>query len=153
MLKNKCYCYLDVKQYLLYYLHDITVFFIERHYQHFTQQLAQMTLSYLHNLMEDGAELLEAEDLQDSSSATHTGCTVFYQEIKSCLEFLTESTVELRCHLSNMPVDGTEKADFSDGNQISFACIKGKEEAGTTERWFNMTEEVMFINKETSVKL
>lgn len=104
-----------------------------------------MTLSYLHNLMQDGAKLLQAEDLQDSLSVPDPGVTPFYQEIKSCLEFLTQSTVELRCHLSNMPVDVPERPDSPDGNQVSFACIRADEEAASTERWIKMTDEVLLM--------
>ena len=104
-----------------------------------------MTLSYLHNLMQDGAKLLQAEDLQDSLGAPDTGVTPFYQEIKSCLQFLTQSTVELRCHLSNMPVDVPQRPDSPDGNQVSFACIRAHEEAGSTERRIKMTDEVLLM--------
>lgn len=114
-------------------------FLQEQHYQHFTQQLAQMTLSYLHNLMEDGAKLLEAED---SSNTTESEWSPFFQEIKECLEFLTQSTVELRCHLSNMPVDVTEKRETVDGNQMSFPCIKVEEADRLTKQWIQMTDEV-----------
>lgn len=94
--------------------------------------------------MKDGAKLLEAEDLQDSASGTDAKCTPFCQEIESCLEFLTQSTVELRCHLSNMPVDNAERDDSLDGNQLSFSCIKADEERAPTERWVKMTDEVLF---------
>lgn len=98
-----------------------------------------MTLSYLHNLMEDGAKLLEAED---SSNTTESEWSLFFQEIKECLEFLTQSTVELRCHLSNMPVDVTEKRETVDGNQMSFPCIKVEEADRLTKQWIQMTDEV-----------
>ena len=98
-----------------------------------------MTLTYLHNLMEDGSKLLEAE-LPDSSSTTGTP---FYREIRDCLEFLTKSIVELRGHLSNMPLDATGKTDSADGNKMSFACIKAGEEDIGTERWIKMTDEVL----------
>lgn len=100
-----------------------------------------MTLSYLHNLMKDGAKLLEVEDnLQDSSS--DAGSTPFQQEIQSCLEFLTENTVKLRCLLSNMPVDNVVTSDFADGNNVSFLCVKGSEENRFSRQWDKMTDEV-----------
>ena len=92
--------------------------------------------------MEDGAKLLEAEALHDSSSTAETECSPFYQEIKSCLKFLTQSTVELRCHLSNMPLDVSEKLEVADGNHVSFACIKVGEDDELTKQWIQMTDEV-----------
>lgn len=124
----------------------ILISLLEQHYQHFTRQLAQMTLRYLHNLMEDGAMLLEGEDLQDSFSAAETGqvaCTPFYQEIKSCLEFLTQSIVKLRCHLSNMPLVDTERFDSTDGGQVPFARTEMDEEDGFTEKWIRIKDEVL----------
>ena len=99
-----------------------------------------MTLSYLHNLLEDGAKLLEAENMHVSSSTVQSECTPFHQEIKTCLEFLTQSTVELRCHLSNMPAD--ERLDTADGNQMSFPCIKVQEADRLKKQWIQMTDEV-----------
>ncbi|XP_078373747.1 spatacsin-like isoform X3 [Oculina patagonica] len=117
----------------------------QQHYQHFTRQLAQMTLSYLHNLMEDGAKLIEGEDLHDSFGAAETGhvaCTPFYQEIKNCLEFLTQSVVKLRCHLTNMPSLGSEKLDSTEGSgQVAFRRIEMDEEDGLRERWIKMSDE------------
>ena len=123
----------------------------EQHYQHFTKQLAQMTLTYLHNLLKDGAKLLEVEDnLQDSSS--DAGSTPFQQEIQSCLESLTESTVKLRCLLSNMPVDNAVREDFADGNNMSFLCVKGSEENRYSQQWDKMTDEVCFTTKKQQFK-
>ena len=118
----------------------------EQHYQHFTKQLAQMTLTYLHNLLKDGAKLLEVEDnLQDSSS--DAGSTPFQQEIQSCLESLTESTVKLRYLLSNMPANNAVREDFADGNNMSFLCVKGSEENRYPQLWDKMTDEVCFTTK------
>ncbi|XP_068741533.1 spatacsin-like isoform X2 [Montipora capricornis] len=112
----------------------------QQHYQHFTRQLAQMTLSYLHNLMKDGAKLLEVEDnFQESSS--DVASTTFCQEIQSCLEFLTKSTVKLRCLLSNMPVESLDRADSVDGNNLSFPCVRGNDEPRSTDKWVKMTDE------------
>ena len=105
-----------------------------------------MTLTYLHNLLKDGAKLLEVEDnLQDSSS--DAGSTPFQQEIQSCLESLTESTVKLRYLLSNMPADNAVREDFADGNNMSFLCVKGSEENRYPQLWDKMTDEVCFTTK------
>lgn len=90
--------------------------------------------------------LLEGEDLQDSFSSAETGqvaCTPFYQEIKSCLEFLTQSIVKLRCHLSNMPLVDTERFDSTDGGQVPFARTEMDEEDGFTEKWIRIKDEVL----------
>jgi len=110
-----------------------------------------MTLTYLHNLLKDGAKLLEVEDnLQDSSS--DTGSTPFQQEIQNCLESLTESTVKLRCLLSNMPADNAVREDFADGNNMSFLCVKGSEENRYPQQWDKMTDEVCFTSKKTTIQ-
>ena len=106
-----------------------------------------MTLSYLHNLMEDGAKILESKDIQDSFHADESGQvahTPFYQEIKHCLEFLTQSVVKLRCHLANMPSVNTERSDSSDVTGIPFTKIEMDEKDVSTERWTKMIDEVFF---------
>lgn len=106
-----------------------------------------MTLSYLHNLIEDGAKLLEGEDLLDSfgaAEAGHPACTPFYQDIKNCLEFLTQSIVELRYHLTNMPILGTERSNSSDGGGVPFRGIEMDGEEELKERWISMSDKVSF---------
>ena len=128
-------------------INETKFFLVEQHYQHFTRQLAQMTLSYLHNLMEDGAKILESKDLQHSFHADESGQvahTPFYQEIKHCLEFLTQSVVKLRCHLVNMPLVGTERLDPGDVSGMSFMNIEMDEGGVSSKRWTEMTDEVRF---------
>lgn len=106
-----------------------------------------MTLSYLHNLMEDGAKILESKDLQDSFHADESGQvahTPFYQEIIHCLEYLTQSVVKLRCHLANMPSVNTERSDSSDASGMPFAKIEMDEEDVSSKRWTEMSDEVLF---------
>ena len=106
-----------------------------------------MTLSYLHNLMEDGAKILKSRDLQDSFHADESGQvahTPFYQEIEHCLEFLTQSVVKLRCHLANMPLVDTERADSNDASEMPFAKIEMDEEGVSSKRWTEMNDEVFF---------
>lgn len=110
-----------------------------------------MTLTYLHNLLKDGAKLLEVEDNQQDLSSD-AGSTPFQQEIQSCLEFLTESTVKLRCLLSNMPVDNAVREDFVDGNNMSSLCVKGSEEYRYPQQWDKMTDEVCFTTKKQQSK-
>lgn len=110
-----------------------------------------MTLTYLHNLLKDGAKLLEVEDNQQDLSSD-AGSTPFQQEIQSCLEFLTESTVKLRCLLSNMPVDNAVREDFVDGNNMSSLCLKGSEENRYPQQWDKMTDEVCFTTKKQQSK-
>jgi len=133
-----------------------TIFFVEQHYQHFTRQLAQMTLSYLHNLMEDGAKLLESKDLQESFCTDESGQVAhapFYQEIKHCLEFLTQSVVKLRCHLANMPSIDTERLDCSDVSDMPFTKIEMDEEDVSSKRWTEMSDEVLFYLDVNIVRL
>lgn len=96
--------------------------------------------------MVDGAKLLEGEDLQDSFGGAETGhvsCTPFYQEIKNCLEFLTQSIVKLRCHLTNMPLLGAERYDSTDDGQVPYRRIEMDEEDGLCEKWTKMSDEVI----------
>lgn len=106
-----------------------------------------MTLSYLHNLMEDGAKILESKDIQETFHADESGKvahTPFYQEIKHCLEFLTQSVVKLRCHLANMPSVDTERSDSSDVTGMPFTKIEVDETDVSSERWTKMSDEVFF---------
>ena len=97
--------------------------------------------------MEDGAKILESKDIPDSFHADESGQvahTPFYQEIKRCLEFLTQSVVKLRCHLANMPSVNTEWSDSSDVTGMPFTKIEMDEKDVSTERWTKMSDEVFF---------
>lgn len=122
-------------------------FFPEQHHQHFTRQLAQMTLSYLHNLMEDGAKLLDGEDLKRSAIGHKTGqvaWSLLHQEIKDCLDFLTLSIVKLRGHLSNIPLnDDAQSSDSVDFNPMPFARLDADEVDGSMTRWSRIKDEVL----------
>jgi len=95
--------------------------------------------------MEDGAKILQSKDLQDSFHSDKSGQvahTPFYQEIKHCLEFLTQSVVKLRCHLASMPLAGTERLDSSD--DVSGMPFEMDEEGESSKRWTEMSDEVLF---------
>ena len=105
-----------------------------------------MTLSYLHNLMEDGAKLLEGEVLKETAIVHETDqviCTSLHQEIKDCLDFLTLSIVKLQSHLSNIPLDDAQSFENVDYDPMPFARLDADEEDGSMTRWNKMKDEVL----------
>ena len=115
---------------------------VEQHSKHFTDQLAQMTLNYLHNVMKDGTRLLENKCFHDKCCSIdyEEGATkCCYPEVKECLGFLSRSIVKLRCHLGNIPL---EEGGAPPNVDLAFTDMQVDEEEVITRNWISLADEV-----------
>ena len=117
---------------------------LEHHNLHFTSQLLQMTLTYLHGLLEDGTRFIEKNKpdtttsvSQDMSGDPERKQPAVLSAVEECLMFVTKNIVELRCYLGNIP----EKQDMDDVDgedmEIAFDDVDGGSR-DTFEKWKTM---------------
>ena len=116
----------------------------EQHNLHFTRQLAQMTLGYLHGLMEDGARFLEREETTISGGETPQLQQLTRQDVEESLEFITVGIVELRRHLDDMPVDVVDKPEKTDEGLRAFVGVD-EESHDLMEKWQTMGDKVWCV--------
>ena len=127
----------------------------EHHNLHFTSQLLQMTLTYLHSLLEDGTRFIErhrpgkATIVQPGIPGTPDPIFVkdpaMVSAVEDCLLFVTKRIVELRRYLGNMPedleVDGILEVEVD----VPFNEVNGKVSWDRYEQWRTMEYRVYTI--------
>ena len=93
-----------------------------------------MTLSYLHGLMEDGADVLEKQRIEcnavrpKTQTLSDTSCAkpiVASQDIEKSMTFITMSIVELRKFLANMPngAEGGARNDMVAHSELDLSVV------------------------------